>query len=183
MIGWLAGVVRRNDAGLVILDVGGVGYQVHLASRREVAVGSSLEVHVRTAVRDDTILLYGFLEAEERDFFDQLLATPGVGPSTALAALRTMEMTQLVSAIEAGDVKTVATVPGVGAKTASRIVLELRGKVVAPLDAVAVPRDLDDALRSLGYSASEIRDALADVDIPDGEAAALRVALSRLGRS
>ncbi len=183
MIGWLAGVVRRNDAGVVILDVGGVGYQIHLASRREVAVGSSLEVHVRTAVRDDTILLYGFLEPEERDFFDQLLATPGVGPSTALAALRTMDMADLVAAIEAGDVKTVSTVPGVGAKTASRIVLELRGKVVAPLEPVVVPRDLDDALRSLGYSASEIRDALADVDIPDDEAAALRVALSRLGRS
>ena len=183
MIGWLAGVVRRNDAGLVILDVGGVGYQVHLASRHDVVVGSSLELHVRTAVRDDTILLYGFLEVEERDLFDQLLATPGVGPSTALAALRTMEMADLVNAIEAGDVKKVSTVPGVGAKTASRIVLELRGKVVAPLESVAVPRDLDEALRSLGYSVGEIRDALADVEIPDDEAAALRIALSRLGRS
>ena len=183
MIGWLAGLVRRNDGGLVILDVGGVGYQVHLASRREVPVGASLEVHVRTAIRDDTILLYGFLEAEERDFFDQLLATPGVGPSTALAALRTMEISEMVSAIEEGDVKKVSTVPGVGAKTASRIVLELRGKVVAPLEPVAVPRDLDEALRSLGYSVGEIRVALADVEIPDDEAAALRLALSRLGRS
>ncbi len=183
MIGWLAGVVRRNDQGLLILDVGGVGYQVHLASRRDVAEGTHLEVHVRTALRDDSIILYGFLESEERDFFDQLLATPGVGPSTALAALRTMEMAELVGAIEEGDVKRVATVPGVGAKTASRIVLELRGKVLSPPEPVSLPRDLDDALRSLGYSVSEIREALADVELPDDEATALRVALSRLARA
>ncbi len=183
MIGWLAGVVRRNDQGLLVLDVGGVGYQVHLASRRDVAEGTPLELHVRTALRDDSIILYGFFESEERDFFDQLLATPGVGPSTALAALRTMEMSDLVAAIEEGDVKRVATVPGVGAKTASRIVLELRGKVVAPLEPVAVPRDLDEALRSLGYSAAEIRSALAEVEIPDDEAAALRLALARLARA
>ena len=183
MIGWLSGVVRHNNNGLIVLDVSGVGYQVHLASRRDIPEGTALDVHVRTSLRDDSIILYGFIESEERDFFDQLLATPGVGPSTALAALRTMDMADLVAAIEEGDVKRVATVPGVGAKTASRIVLELRGKVVTAPEPVAVPRDLDEALRSLGYSVSEIRAALAEVEIPDDEASALRLALSRLGRA
>ncbi len=183
MIGWLAGQVRRNDRGTLVLDVGGVGYLVHLGSQVSPGLGQGLEVLVRTLVREDSIMLYGFLQAEERDLFDQLLATPGVGPSTALAALRTLSLDELVRAIEEGDVKVVATIPGVGAKTASRIVLELRGKVVAPPQAPRVPRDLDEALRSLGYSAGEIRDALAEVELPDDEATALKLALSRLGRS
>jgi Holliday junction DNA helicase RuvA len=109
-----------------------------------------------------------------------LLATPGVGPATALGALRTMTTSELAAAIESGDAKRVAQIPGIGPKTANRIVLELKGKVVVAADADASHDDaVEDALRSLGYNAAEIRDALRDVPAGD-ESATLREALHRL---
>jgi holliday junction DNA helicase RuvA len=187
VIGWLSGVVRhREPAGALVLDVNGVGYEVQVASLDEVRVGEAVELCVHTAVRDDAIVLFGFASYEEREFFERLLATPGVGPSTALAALRTMTVVELARAIEAGDTKRVAQIPGVGAKTASRIVLELKGKF-APDDVGADdgrrPSAVDDALRALGYSAVEIRDALRGWELPEDESAALRAALRRLGRA
>ncbi|MGA2433637.1 MAG: helix-hairpin-helix domain-containing protein, partial [Acidimicrobiales bacterium] len=101
-------------------------------------------------------------------------------------ALRTMSIAELAGAIESGDVKRVATIPGIGAKTASRIVLELKGKLVVDAGvetgAVSVSGEIDEALRGLGYSSPEIRQALEGVTLPDDEADALRVALSRLRR-
>lgn len=188
MIGWLQGtVIARRGLHSVILDVRGVGYEVHLAMRELPAVSSALEVFTTLIVRPDALLLYGFASASDLAVFDTLLATPGVGPSTALAALRTLGAEEIVRAVEAGDVKKVAEIPGVGAKTASRIVLELRGKLILPDDEDPVPAarldELEDALLSLGYSTSEVRRALAGVDLPDDDAAALRIALSHLRRS
>lgn len=190
MIGWLSGTVRRLDVveAVTVLDVAGVGYEVFLASVDDLRVGDALEVHVHTVVRADAILLYGFRDFAEREFFELLLATPGVGPSTAMAALRTMSLGELVQAIDDGDAKRVAKVPGIGTKTANRIVLELKGKIL--VDAVdrapsgeRQPREIDEALRSLGYSAGEIREALADTELPEDEGEALRFALNRLRRS
>ena len=130
-------------------------------------------------MRDDAILLYGFVTYEDREFFELLLVTPGVGPSTALAALRTMTTGELATAIESDDAKRVATIPGIGAKTASRIVLELKGKVMVPGSYVATSPSspehdaIEDALRGLGYSTQEVRSALAGVTLPDDESAAL----------
>lgn len=188
MIGWLRGrIVSRDPSGSLVIDVHGVGYVVHVASGDAMRVGEEAELYVYTQVRADAIVLYGFLSPEDRDFFCALLVTPGVGPSTALAAVRTMPTTELRAAIENGDVKLVATIPGVGAKTASRIVLELKGKLVEPVTSVssrgsARRDDIDDALRTLGYSSSEIRDALEGVSLPEDEAGALRTALHHLRR-
>lgn len=181
MIGWLEGEVHhRLASGAVVVDVRGVGYEVHVA-RDEFSPGDRASLFVHTVVRDDAILLYGFVTAEERAFFELLLATPGVGPSTALGALRTMTTEELAGAIESGDVKRVAQIPGIGPKTASRIVLELRGKVVTVGEARAVDHEgVEDALRSLGYSGGEIRDALRDLAPDTDEATALREALHRL---
>lgn len=188
MIGWLQGrVVTQDPSGSVVLDVRGVGYVVHVAPLDALREGGEVELFVHTQVRADAIVLYGFPSAEDRDFFCALLVTPGVGPSTALAAVRTMPTAALRAAIENGDVKLVATIPGIGNKTASRIVLELKGKLVEPTDAPTPPPsprrgDIEDALRSLGYTPSEIRDALEGVDLPDDEAGALRTALHHLRR-
>lgn len=184
MIGWLAGEVRfRTAAGTVVVDVGGVGYEVHVA-RAELGPGDEARLFVHTAVRDDAITLFGFTTFEERELFELLIATPGVGPSTALGALRTMSAAELAEAIEAGDTARIGTIPGVGPKTASRIVLELKGKLVLQLAGSpgAPGRDaaLTDALRALGYSAAEIRDAIAAADPTEDEATALREALHRL---
>ena len=189
MIGWLGGrVLHYHDNGALVLDVSGVGYEVHVATSDQFDIGLDLELFVYTVVRADAILLYGFKSYADRELFEMLLVTPGVGPSTALAALRTMPTNELAAAIESGDVKRVGQIPGVGPKTASRIVLELKGKLVvsdAGVEAnqVSVSGEIDEALRGLGYSSQEIRQALDGVSLPDDEAEALRAALSRLRRS
>jgi len=188
VIGWLRGrVIVVHSAGALVIDVNSVGYEVNLASGDALRVGDDVELFIYTQVRADAIVLYGFRSYDDREFFSTLLVTPGVGPSTALAALRTMPTEELRAAIECGDVKRVAQIPGVGAKTASRIVLELKGKLVEvptrePDALTARPSDIEEALRSLGYAPSEIRDALDGVSLPEDESVALRVALQRLGR-
>jgi holliday junction DNA helicase RuvA len=188
VIGWLSGRVLHQDVhGSLLIDVNGVGYEVQTASTGAFRVGESVELFVYTVVRADAILLYGFNSLADREFFELLLVTPGVGPSTALAALRTMTTGELAQAIESDDVKRVATIPGIGPKTASRIVLELKGKFFAVADqavsATNAPTSvIDDALRSLGYSNQEIRQALEDVELPSDESAALRLALQLVRR-
>lgn len=189
MIGWLSGSIVHNfPNGAVALDVNGVGYEVHVASADSFRVGEPVEFFVYTVVRADAIVLYGFSSFAEREFFEMLLITPGVGPSTALAALRTMTTSELAAAIDNGDVKRVAKIPGIGPKTASRIVLELKGKLNStgsyetPVDAATYSGAIDDALRGLGYTNQEIRQALETVVLPEDEGSALRVALQLLRR-
>ncbi|MBW4029163.1 MAG: Holliday junction branch migration protein RuvA [Acidobacteria bacterium] len=188
MIGWLRGrVVALHSSGTVVVDVHAVGYEVSLASSEELRVGDDVELFIATQVRADAIVLYGFHAYDDREFFTTLLATPGVGPSTALAALRTMSTERLRAAIEDGDAKLIAQIPGIGAKTANRIVLELRGKLSepAPLPSSRRPpgvSDIEEALRSLGYAPGEIRDALEGVILPEDESDALRTALQHLRR-
>ena len=188
MIGWLKGrIVELSAAGGVLVDVNGVGYEVNLAAVDTLRHGQDVELFIYTQVRADAIVLYGFVSIADKEFFTTLLVTPGVGPSTALAALRTMPTEELRAAIDSGDVKKVAQIPGVGAKTASRIVLELKGKLVDvkhPVTASPALRasDIEEALRSLGYAPSEIREALQGVELPENESLALRTALQLLGR-
>jgi Holliday junction DNA helicase RuvA len=183
MIGWLEGEVRhRLPSGAVVVDVHGVGYVVSVA-RERFSAGDVARLFIYTVVRDDAISLYGFATTEERELFEMLLATPGVGPSTALGALTTMSTAELAAAIEAGDAKRVAQIPGIGPKTASRIVLELKGKVVVGAGdesgRVSDNEAVEDALRALGYTGAEIREALRDL-APSDESTALREALHRL---
>lgn len=189
MIAWLGGHVLHCHAnGAVVLDVNGVGYEVHVATSDEFRSGEPLELFVYTVVRADAIVLYGFKSYADREFFELLLVTPGVGPSTALAALRTMPIEELASAIEHGDAKRVGQVPGIGPKTASRIVLELKGKLgvvgeYTPTSPTPLRSSvIEDALRALGYNVPEIRQALGDVMLPDDESEALREALHLLRR-
>lgn len=188
MIGWLSGHVLHSHAnGALVLDVQGVGYEVHVATAEQFRSGEALELFIYTVVRADAIILFGFQTYDDREFFELLLATPGVGPSTALGALRTMSINELAVAIESADVKRVAQIPGIGAKTASRIVLELKGKVVIsgyePSSGTVLRSSaIDDALRGLGYSAQEVRLALAEVELADDEPQALREALQLLRR-
>ncbi|MGC8511203.1 MAG: Holliday junction branch migration protein RuvA [Acidimicrobiales bacterium] len=189
MIGWLSGrVVHQRADGTVVLDVNGVGYQVRVATPEMPSPGVVTELFVETVVRDDAITLYGFARTEERDLFTLLMATPGVGPSTALAALRTMTHDELTSAIDDGDVRRLSGVPGIGTKTASRIVLELRGKIAGTPDVATPPVTrlsdaVGEALRTLGYSTNEIHAALNGVTLPEDESEALRAALARVRHS
>lgn len=190
MIGWLSGrVVHQLRNGALLVDVQGVGYEVQVASSETLPFDELVELFIFTVVREDAIQLFGFRTIEEREFFELLIVTPGVGPSTALGALRTMSVAELALAIESDDAKKVATIPGIGPKTASRIVLELKGKVV--VDGSFEPRPpsahvnaaINDALRALGYTGHEVREALNDVALSSDESEALRTALQLLRRS
>jgi Holliday junction DNA helicase RuvA len=189
MIGWLHGqVLHHHKSGALVLDVHDVGYEVNVASLDDYAIGDVVGLYIFTAVRDDAIVLYGFKTYLDREFFELLLVTPGVGPSTALAALRTMTTDELAQAIESDDAKRIATIPGIGPKTASRIVLELKGKVFVsgafvPVKSAPAQNDaIEDALRGLGYTTQEVRQALGGATLSDDEGVALRQALHLLRR-
>jgi Holliday junction DNA helicase RuvA len=162
----------RTPDGLV-LDVGGVGYLVAATPSALGRADGAREVTIETYlhVREDTLQLYGFADAAERELFIRLLGVSGIGPKVALAVVSSAAPTELMSAITLGDFARFQAIPGIGKKTAERIVLELKGSVqdsiVAASDTGA-PRELvaREALVELGYSIIEAERALAGVD-PD----------------
>jgi holliday junction DNA helicase RuvA len=172
MIALISGevAVRRGDH--VVVSCGGVGYRLSVSAetlRHVPRVGESVTLHAHLVVRDDALSLYGFATEEERDLFLLLLGVPSVGPKMALAALSGGPPRELLAAVAAGDGARLQAVPGIGKRTAERIVVELREKVgVAPVeDPIVVSRDDDprvlarDGLLGLGFSAQEA-DALLD---------------------
>ena len=171
--------VARTLEGLV-LDVGGVGYLVHAtpsAIRR--ADADELTIHTYLAVREDALQLYGFAEPAERELFVQLLAVNGVGPKVALAVVSGSPPAELRRAIVLGDTARFQAIPGIGKKTAERIVLELKEKLAGDDGAVPISSATGtrphlvarEALVELGYSVSEAEQALAatDPDLPPEE--------------
>jgi holliday junction DNA helicase RuvA len=170
MIALISGrvAVRRSDH--VVIDCGGVGYRLAVSTetlKHVPAVGHDLLLHTHLVVRDDALALYGFATEEERDLFLMLLGVQTVGPKMALAVLSGAPPRELLSAVAAGDVHRLKA-PGVGKRTAERIIVELREKVgaVLPGDAITVARSDDplsqarEALLGLGYSAAEIDELL-----------------------
>jgi holliday junction DNA helicase RuvA len=140
MIALLRGTVAAVEDDLVTLDVNGVGYAVQCHLRTAVAlhgVTGQVTVHVHTSVSADAIRLYGFTSAEELRLFRLLIAVERIGPKAALGILGRADLATMVRALRSGDAAMVATVPGIGAKTAERVVLELRDK----LDGLALPGD------------------------------------------
>jgi holliday junction DNA helicase RuvA len=165
MIGRLTGRLASKATDHVLLDVGGVGYLVHIPLSTfydlpEAESPASLFVH--THVREDTLALYGFLTERERSLFQMLMSVAGIGPKVALTVLSGMPPSELISALSKQDVRRLVAIPGVGKKTAERMVLELAEKV-ARLSAepsaeapAAVPADdVVSALVNLGYRKSE----------------------------
>ena len=165
MIARLRGrIAGRAGAGLIV-DVNGVGYLVHATpSVRRLGEGE-VTVEIHTVVREDALQLYGFATAEERELFELLLGVSGVGPKVALAILSGSSPPELRRAIARDDVKRFQAIPGVGLKTAQRVVLELKAAVA---EAATADEDLRarDALVELGWSVVDAERALADVD-PD----------------
>ncbi|MDA8367402.1 MAG: Holliday junction branch migration protein RuvA [Actinomycetota bacterium] len=192
MIGSLRGtVVDRPTAGEVVVEVGGVGYRVSVPTRVASVLGDGeVFLYVATHVRDDAIVLYGFTTAEERRTFEALVAAHGVGPSLALAVLSALTPAALAEAVAGDDVDLLCTVPGVGKKTAARMVLELQSTLGASVVAGpvgerssgdgAARRDARAALAELGYGADEVRGALATVPGDDAPEDQVRAALRNL---
>jgi holliday junction DNA helicase RuvA len=175
MIAALTGRLAYKSPSQITLDVQGVGYEVFIPlstfySLPDIDESTSLRVH--THLREDAIQLFGFLTTTEKDAFILLTGISGIGPKLALSVLSTLSVTDLVSAIQAGDMEKLATVPGIGKKSAGRIVLELKDKVerlhAMPTAMVPVAGDHssrlhDDALSALvnlGYRAQEAKDII-----------------------
>lgn len=179
MIGRLTGRLARKSPQQVILDVHGVGYRVQVSLATFYALpeeGSAVTLEAYTGVREDAIHLYGFADSREKTLFEQLITVSKIGPRLALNILSGMASEDLRRAIASGDVGRLSTVPGVGAKTAERMVVELRDKVGAePVEARggSVPgpgqgerRNVDDAvaaLVNLGYRKKEAEKAVGRV--------------------
>lgn len=173
MIALVRGRLLRKEAQEAVVDVGGVGYRVTIPFStfyRIGEVGQEVTLLTHTHVREDALALFGFLTATEQALFERLIAVSGVGPKVAIAILSGIEAPDLVSALRSGDVARLTRVPGVGKKTAERLVLELKDKVQglpgaepeAKLPPPGAPtEDLVSALVHLGYSRAEAEKGVA----------------------
>ena len=173
MIGYLRGKIRYKHEKYLIIDVAGVGYQVFITGQTMEKIGEKEEIELYTYlyIREDSEELYGFLTLEEKEFFEQLISISGVGPKGALGALAIANIDTIKKAIIHGDPSVLIKVSGIGKKTAERIVVELKNKIdIATIDEAKVSageigdNSAIDALVGLGYSASEARLALKEVD-------------------
>ena len=191
MIAYLTGTVAGTDQTTAVIDVNGVGYAVFMSSRalsRLPHAGEQTRVFTYLQVREDDMSLYGFLTLEEKDLFQRLIGVTGVGPKVALAALSTFEPDELVEAIVAEDVKAVSRIPGVGKKSASRIVLELKGSLDSGFGQAATPSRENaniklaaETLMAMGFSPTEAEVALRDAPEDATEAALVKYALKQIG--
>jgi len=201
MIGSLRGVVldrqpRSDSAGEVLLEVGGVGYRVIVPGgslNRVGELGAPAFLHVHTHVREDAIILYGFASRDERGCFEALIGTHGVGPAVALAMLSVHSPAALRRAVATDDVDALCLVPGIGKKTAIRLLIELKARLdldldepvlsmvgAAPTGVTAARQEVRAALAGLGYGHDEVRETLAALP-PEGTVEdLLRLALRRL---
>jgi Holliday junction DNA helicase RuvA len=171
MIGSLRGKLIEKRPNLVLLEVGGVGYQVLIPLSTFTSLGAlhaEATLLVHTHVREDQLALYGFLTAREKQCFELLISASGVGPSLALKILSGMGLDELVPAIRKGDLAQLVRIPGVGRKTAERIVLELRDKLAAvdvpeagkPATRSQLESDVASALVNLGYDERAVESAM-----------------------
>jgi len=176
MIASLRGRVAATRPGAIVLDVGGVGYLVAATTsavrRAGDADGGEITVHTHLHVREDTLQLYGFASTAERSLFELLLGVSGVGPKAALAIVSGYAPDQIRRAVATGDHALFTSIPGIGRRTAERVVVDLKDKVGA-VESVAGPGDsaagddhaaARDALVGLGMSVAEAEAALRDVD-------------------
>lgn len=195
MIASLAGEVGHVGLDHLVVVVGGVGLHVHTtpATAATHRTGSTATLATSLVVREDALTLYGFASQDERDMFETVQTVSGVGPRLALAMLSVMGPDDLAGALARGDAKALTRIPGIGPKSAQRLVLELKDKVGMPAasPAAATPAGdgrtarVEEALVGLGWSAKQAADAVAAVvqDQPDAEIAVLlRLALRTLGR-
>lgn len=195
MIATLRGRITHIGIDTMVVDVGGVGYLVTVPGRLLAgagAPGAEVYLHIHTYVREDQISLYGFTTVEDRQFFELLMSVKGIGPKAALGMISQSETAMLKKAVFQEDQALLATVPGIGVKTAARVILELRDKLkeeylaIPPTENGAKPaaggrqsvaEGVVRALTSLGYRESEARRVMAGLEV--GEETPLETAVAR----
>lgn len=199
MIGSLRGQLLLRDEGEVIVDVAGVGYRARVSPTTSVSIGEpgdEVFVWVHHHVKEDATVLYGFRTVDERRTFEALIAANGVGPSLAMAILSVHDPAALRTVIATDDVSALCLVPGVGRKTAAKLLIELKSRLDLPLGDVSVATgavghnlgpaerdplaDVREALAGLGYGPDEIREAVRDIPSEGDVAELVKAALQRL---
>jgi Holliday junction DNA helicase RuvA len=198
MIGSLRGTLLDRTAAEVLVEVAGLGYRVTVTPSTAIAlgdVGEEVFVHVHHHVREDAVTLYGFARRDERVCFEALLGAHGVGPALALAILSVHDPESLRRVLLDDDISALCLVPGVGRKTAARLLIELKSRLAVPeIDLAAAVAsaggdappsvhartDVREALAGLGYGPEEVRDALSDLPDEGDSALLLKAALRRL---
>lgn len=188
MIGRLRGTLVDKSDGSVVVEVGGVGYIVAVTPRTLMNLpprGEQAVLHTHLHVREDQLSLFGFDTTEDKDLFALLLGVSGVGPKVGLAILATMTPDQLRMAVVSGDTAALTAVPGIGKRSAEKLMVELRPKMEASIDTTTGSgpmSDVREALSGLGYGPDEIRDTLATMphDLPIEDL--LKRSLQQLGK-
>lgn len=194
MISRLRGQLIEKDVEGATLDVGGVGYRVSASAgtmKDLPSAGEECVLHTRMVVREDAMLLFGFATRDERASFDALTGVSKVGPKLALSVLSTLSPSEVSEAVARGDVTKLSSVPGLGKKTAERLVLELKGKnfaVFSPVDSLAPASngggpymEAREALTGLGYSLEEAELVLNEVPPQETVEKYIKEALRRIG--
>jgi Holliday junction DNA helicase RuvA len=195
MIAQLSGLLVEKTPPSIVVDAQGVGYSVDLPMSSYFSLpelGQPVKLLTHFVVREDAQLLYGFLTQAERQTFRELIKVSGVGPRIALAVLSGLSVDQLVAAVSMQDVSGLVRVPGIGKKTAERMLLELKGRLAESLPGVAaaggssqaseVTLEVGHALQALGYSDKEIQQALKQLGSIEDLSEGIRQALKLLAR-
>lgn len=186
MIGSIKGKITFRTEKFLIVETSGVGYKINVSPdmlSKTKSGGDEISLWVHTHVREDALDLYGFLELPELEFFEMLINISGIGPRSALAILGIASIETLKKAIGTGDTSYLTKISGIGKKTAERIVIELRDKMGEVKEGSSLQGELDalEALKSLGYSQSEAREALKKVSPDTNTNTKIREALRILG--
>lgn len=175
MIGYLCGKIVQKDESRIILDVGGVGYLIYLSSNSLAALpqnGQEAKIFTFLQLRDDSMQMFGFVTIDEKEMFENLISINKVGPKLAIAVLSSFSAEELKKAFATEDIELLSSIPGIGRKTAQRLILELKEKMALPdlkpiadqPDNVESPvKQIHEALKSLGYSSAEISAAMENI--------------------
>lgn len=189
MISRLRGLLVAITADGVVVEVGGVGYEIAMTPQSVgglAAIGEEVVVHTHLQVREDAMALYGFANAADRDLFRILISASGVGPKVGMALLATLRPDQLRRAVATEDATALCAAPGVGKRSAQKIILELRPKLAdAEADMVTGSdrAQVRQALENLGYTHEEITEVVADIDPDMNPSEQLKSALRALGQA
>lgn len=189
MIAFIKGMIHSYSKDSLIIENNGIGYRVYVSNPQMVKLNSEVILYTYQHVREDAIMLFGFASMEEHDLFMRLISVKGVGPKTALAMLAVSSAKEMIAAIENNDVKYMKSLPGIGAKTASQIVLDLKGKLVEEEMDIKVEENLNvkdaiEALKALGYKSGELQGISKELALQEGKSVDqyIRLALGILAK-
>lgn len=188
MIGYIEGVILEVERKSVLIETNSIGYRIFTTQEIIETIRNKKEkvaFFTHLAVRENALDLFGFLSKDDCDFFELLITIPGIGPKSALAVLNVVSVKTLMSAVSTGDVSYLTKVSGIGKKTADKIILELKGKIIEDggVSTLSEEGDVLEALKSLGYGERDIRDTLKKIpDSFSGTGERIKEALRLLGK-